>query len=313
MIRSYFIAIFTALSVVTSVPAAQVAGQGGNDSAAGYSIFHDTMVDMPWQEVEKLANPETLVLFPIGVIEEHGPHKPLGTDVYLGYNQSRMIKQELEKRGVKTLIAPPFYWGINAVTGAWPGSFTSRPSTVKATLWDALASLKSWGFEKVVFVNHHGDPVHNQVIVDAIAEARRDFGVKAYFVTNEAYAKRLDFIGRDDVLIRKTPITGGIDQKYVDPHAGRVETSRFAAYYPDLLNSSMARELNPTQVTPEQFEIWLEGWSTAKKMTPQGYVGDPAQFDPEQGKKENEAAVISMADVIDSFLKGTYAPGTMPE
>lgn len=308
MIRNYSVAVLAALSVAASIPIAQ-ASTHEEKGPPGYSIFHDTMVDMPWQEVAKLANSETLVLFPVAVIEEHGPHKPLGTDVYLGYNQSRMLKQQLEEQGIKTIIAPPFYWGINAVTGGWPGSFTSRPSTVKAVLWDALASLKGWGFEKVVFINHHGDPLHNQVIVEAIAEARRDFGVKAYFVTNEAYAKRLDLVGRDHVLIRKSPATTAPTQEYVDPHAGRVETSRLAAYFPDLVNASMARDLPPTKVTPEQFEVWLEGWSTATEMTPEGYVGDPARFDPEEGKTENEAAVKSMANVINAFLKGNYKPG----
>ncbi len=85
--------------------------------------------DMERQKVEQKQTKEaarqgTLVLFPAGVIEEHGPHLPLAVDVYGSYLQSRMVKSELEKRGIKSLIAPAFYWGINVATGSFGGSFS---------------------------------------------------------------------------------------------------------------------------------------------------------------------------------------------
>ncbi|MGN6710282.1 creatininase family protein [Anaerocolumna jejuensis] len=39
------------------------------------------------------------MLFPLGVIEEHGPHLPLGTDSYWSYASSRGILEELNKKG----------------------------------------------------------------------------------------------------------------------------------------------------------------------------------------------------------------------
>lgn len=51
----------------------------------GYSIFSDTMADMTFLQIEQAAQEKQVVLFPIAVIEEHGPHLPLGTDVYLTY------------------------------------------------------------------------------------------------------------------------------------------------------------------------------------------------------------------------------------
>jgi len=46
----------------------------------GYSIFSDTMADMTFQQIEDAAKKNIPVLFPIAVIEEHGPHMCLGTD-----------------------------------------------------------------------------------------------------------------------------------------------------------------------------------------------------------------------------------------
>lgn len=50
-----------------------------------YSIFTDTMADLDWREIENKGRQKVPVLFPLGVIEEHGPHLPLGTDIYLSY------------------------------------------------------------------------------------------------------------------------------------------------------------------------------------------------------------------------------------
>ena len=40
----------------------------------GYSIFSETMADMTFQQIERAAEQKLPVLFPIAVIEEHGPH-----------------------------------------------------------------------------------------------------------------------------------------------------------------------------------------------------------------------------------------------
>lgn len=41
------------------------------------NIFKDTMSEMTYEQVEKLVEQEAIVLFPVGIIEEHGPHLPL--------------------------------------------------------------------------------------------------------------------------------------------------------------------------------------------------------------------------------------------
>src|SRR5512144_2169051 len=48
----------------------------------GYSVFRETMVDMSWPEVKKAAEADAVVILPIAVIEEHGPHLSLGIDTY---------------------------------------------------------------------------------------------------------------------------------------------------------------------------------------------------------------------------------------
>jgi creatinine amidohydrolase len=45
-------------------------------------VFKDTMVEMKWTDVQNYTDQGALVLLPLGVLEEHGPHLCLGTDIY---------------------------------------------------------------------------------------------------------------------------------------------------------------------------------------------------------------------------------------
>ncbi|MGH2347703.1 MAG: creatininase family protein, partial [Chloroflexota bacterium] len=107
----------------------------------GFSIFTDTMADLTFQQVEEAAQQRVPVLFPIAVIEEHGPHLPLGTDTYLAYQVCMGVKRGLERLGQPSLVAPPFYWGINQATSGFGGSFTVRPQTLIDILCDTLVCL----------------------------------------------------------------------------------------------------------------------------------------------------------------------------
>ena len=40
---------------------------------------------MTYEQIEYLVAQNAIVLFPVGIIEAHGPHLPLGTDIYLAY------------------------------------------------------------------------------------------------------------------------------------------------------------------------------------------------------------------------------------
>ena len=76
-----------------------------------YSIFSGTMADMTYLQIEK-QHEKLPVLFPIGVIEEHGP-VCLGTDVGLHITWQRRTKRP-SRLSVESIIAPAYYWGINA-------------------------------------------------------------------------------------------------------------------------------------------------------------------------------------------------------
>ncbi len=240
----------------------------------GYSIFHQTMVDMPWPAIKKAAEEGAIVLLPVAVIEEHGPHMGLGPDVYLTYLWSKLTRQALEARGIKTLIAPPYYWGINASTGSFPGSFSVRADTMKAVLYDIHASLRGWGFKYVFSLNLHGDPTHRGVLADGIQKAREGLGIGAYLAVIDA-----------------PPFPGAalLDRGVTDVHAGAYETGQMAAEFPMEVNTELAKTLE-----------------ASTGFLPWGYYGDPAKyavFNAEEVRKWGAAGGAATAAWIEDFLK----------
>ncbi len=278
------------------------------------NFFEETMAHMTYLQIEEAAREGLIVLFPVGVIEEHGPHLPLAVDVYGAYLQSRAVKSELEKKGIRTLIAPPFYWGINGATGAFAGSFTCREETVISVLLDVMANLKKWGFDQVFFINHHLDGDHIKAVDKAIQKARKEIGIRAFWITEPFIAKRLGYKGNEDHLLLHRPlIPAGPPPQYLDIHAEGYETSLIWFYLPELIKLDVWRELKPTRLTFKDLEVWRKGGMDARKITPNGYFGDPTTANPERGREEIEAYGRMAAEVIEDFLKGRYFPQKDPD
>lgn len=273
------------------------------------NIFEETMAHMTYLQIEAAAREGMIILFPIGVIEEHGPHLPLAVDVYGAYLQSRAVKSELEKRGIRSLIAPPFYWGINTATGAFSGSFTCREETVIAVLTDTMGNLKKWGFEQVFFLNHHMDGGHVHALDKAIRKGRQEIGIQAYWVVDQFMARRLGFKGDEPHLLLHKPLMDpGTSSPYLNIHAEAYETGLMLHYLSDLVNLEVLRTLKPTNLTFDDLLVWRKGGAEARELTPQGYFGDPATANPEKGRREMEVYGRIAAEVIGDFLKGCYSP-----
>jgi creatinine amidohydrolase len=269
-------------------------------TSGGTSIFHETMVDMTWPEVEKAAKRGAVVLMTTAVVEEHGPHMSCGIDTYLGYLMCKLTRRELESRGINAVIAPPFYWGINRTSHVFPGTFTVRTETMKALIHDMLASLKGMGFQNIYSINAHGDGLHIRTAIEAIVEAQKSLGLNVRYLMSEEDAKRAGLTGNEPFfLIHKSPPAEAGPKDYLDLHAGAWETGAVAAFFPEQVNIKAARALQPTKVTLSELSEWVKDM---KKVTPLGYLGDPAGFDLPKAKKNVEDNCRMMADAIAAVL-----------
>jgi creatinine amidohydrolase len=74
-----------------------------------------------------------------------------------------------------------------------------------------------------------------------------------------------------------------------------------AAFFPDQVDTALAKTLEPTQITYQQIAQWL---TDARRVTPLGYLGDPAAFDAEEAREYLEADCKLIADSIEKQIVG---------
>lgn len=249
-----------------------------------HNILKNTMVEMTWPEIESLAKENALVLLPVGVIEEHGRHLPLGTDIYIAAMQTEEIAEELASLGMKCVIAPPFYWGaMSVVTKNFPGSFNMRSETIQMLLHDILQSLEDAGFKKVVAINAHGDPAHRVAITEAFKTYNKAHQLNARWLTFEDEMQWEGFKGNEDYILAAKPypfeklftMTQPPKDEF-DVHAGAFETAMMHHLFPELTDMACAKTLNPTMLKGEAIKRWQSGKAQDNVIIPDGHAGDPA-------------------------------------
>jgi creatinine amidohydrolase len=177
---------------------------------------------------------------------------------------------------------PPFYWGVNHVSGLFPGSFEVRPQIMIELMVDLIKSLKKDSFSTLFCVSGHGDALHNRTILDGVRRGADESGVNAYFVGAPSFFQRLG-IEPADPHVLATASEVQRKSAYFDVHAGAFETSAMWAMYPELVHTDMLPTLKSTDFGLDDLMEWRKGREHARRKTPLGYLGDPAASDPALG------------------------------
>jgi creatinine amidohydrolase len=264
------------------------------------ALFTETMADMTAFDIEAAAKRGVGVLLPIGVMEAHGPHLPVGTDAFIATQLCRMTKEYASR---ELIIAPPYYWGINSVLGEFVGSFKIRPETAKMLLIDVIDSLIEQGFPEVLLVSHHGDFRHNVMIREVLEEMHAAGKTKVrwlYAATRWKMIKRLGMTGLEPIWVRwdfkpeleRFRVTG-----ILGVHADEYETAAIVRYFPETVNYDALENLAPTRLTMDDLQSWREGGEAARRLTPDGYFGAPNPIDPDLWRHFDETARI-MAEAL---------------
>lgn len=247
-------------------------------------IFNKTMVNMTWPEIDTLAKKDALVILPVGVIEEHGVHLPLGTDIYLAVSQARDIASTMEKENKPCVIAPPYYLGtMEVVTKNFPGSITVKKEHIKAIIIDILESLERAGFKHVLAVNSHGDGLHIRTIITTFKEYNKNHNMNVRWFDFEDAIKMYGLKGNEDFILSVPnypleDMADGLDSltDSFDVHAGAIETACMIEAFPKLVDIDKAKMQVPTNLKGEQITQWMSGKEEYNSLTPNGHVGDPA-------------------------------------
>ena len=173
--------------------------------------------DLTRWEMEQVDRENTIVLIPLGALEQHGNQAPLGTDDIIAEAMSQEIKKALEAEGEEDfpmLLFPVIPVGLSTEHKNFCGSVTVRPDTYYHLLYDICVSLAHHGFKKLAFLVCHGG---NAPIAQVLSrELRSELGIAPFILSAGAF-------GHPDV---KATISKG---NIWDFHGGEMETSMVMA------------------------------------------------------------------------------------
>lgn len=177
-------------------------------------------------EARSVAEGGAVAIVPIGAVEQHGDHLPLGTDFLLADAVLDRALREPSITGSDTewvrLPTIPFGHSPHHLFAA---AVSLRPDTVSAVLADVLGSLATSGFGRMVVVNGHGGN-------DELAR----LAVKAHALTTEGAGAALSYWS----VVADAAGTAAADAAVERPertpgHAGWFETSLMLAVRPELV------------------------------------------------------------------------------
>jgi creatinine amidohydrolase len=188
---------------------------------------------MTWPEVEELLSRTDVALIPVGSIEQHGRHLPLGTDFLAAQEACKLVAQRTE-----VLVAPVVMAGISGHHLGFAGSLTLSPETFEQVIFETVESLMHHGIRKVAFYNGHGG--NGASLANVINR-----------INNTTEASAVD-LGEIDI----PPAESTFPAPAADFHAGVGETSWMLYLTPQLVD--MASAENPVLTPPTEAQEAME-------------------------------------------------------
>jgi creatinine amidohydrolase len=227
-------------------------------------------------EAAEAAKQGRTVIFPVGSVEAHGEHLPLGTDSI----QPEYIAIEVARK-TGCLIAPPFRYGIVNAARNFPGSLTIQFNTLFNVTKDVLSELARNGFNRIIVLSGHAGTSHMVALKLAAQEVVQQNGEK-----NGKQNTRIMVLSDYDFAQELT-------EKLADPndgHAGTIETARIMDLRPDLIKTKGI----PGRYEIPRFEITLH----PEKYFPNSVHGDPTNATPEKGQKINTHIIEQVTKLV---------------
>lgn len=186
------------------------------------------LADLTWKDVEALDPERTVLILPVGALEAHGPHLPLGTDVIISEAMARAGAEGLAKEGILALRLPSLAYSPADFAVSFPGTFSLDREAYAAQLVQIAASVRNWGFRHLALANAHFDPGNLGGIYDALKTCEGQGLPRPIFpdVTRRPWALRLTDEFKSGAC-----------------HAGCYEGSIVLAARPDLVRRGVAESL----------------------------------------------------------------------
>ncbi|MGJ5208457.1 creatininase family protein [Bradyrhizobium sp. HKCCYLR20261] len=259
--------------------------------------------ELNWPALETPDVAGWIAVLPLAATEQHGPHLPLGTDVYIAEAYLAEVRALLPPALPVTFL-PVQPVGISTEHIDFPGTLT-LPAEVALRSWRALGDcIARAGIRKLVIVSSHGG---NSAAMSLVAQDLR--AVHRMLVVTTSWSR----FGAPDGLFSASEILHGI-------HGGAIETSIMLARYPQFVRSeaiadfassgaAMARD---NRVLSTQRPAPL-AWQT-QDLHVSGAVGDATQASAEKGAHvldHGARAFCALLQDVDNFDVNTLGAGPL--
>jgi creatinine amidohydrolase len=251
------------------------------------------LAKIPFPEVKRLAETgRALVIVPVGVVEEHGAHLPLGMDSFAAEVYAASAAPHLEEAGYEVVVAPTINYGVARAAIDFPGTLSLEPETLRSMVVEIGRSLARHGLNRLVILNGHRDLHHMKALDDA----------RAILIENKT-AQVLCVGFTSDLEITAACYREGVRQFYKSPrpdregHGGESETSVALHGFPELVKKEVIGDLAPN------FDYDVEAFRNETKdygslSDGRGYFGWPQAASAETGERLVAIRGKNIAQVI---------------
>ena len=297
MILSRIYLTWTFLAVLIAATACDQAINTGIDDPEDHTGSSALMLEqLTYPEIDELDRDHSIFILTFGILEEHGPHIPIGSDTYQAEGVRDGLVQQLQKSHpeydvVLVPVIPLGEGGFNKFAHEFThiGTYSIRYSTLRDVAIDMGAAIAANGFKHIFLIHSHGSPRHNIAFTEAADFVSDRFDANMVNITSLVFSA--GFYNDDIVTEHLGP--GWQEKIGITGHAGVAETST-NLYLHDFVNP-IYKDLEPFVVPdiPSLFQIHeRDGW--------QGYISDPSQATAAMGE-----------DLINDFVERSHRIASM--
>ena len=249
--------------------------------------------EMTWEDIEAvLKERDPVVIIPIGSVEQHGRHLPLGTDTHVAID----LAEAAAGRVPGAVVTPPVWYGMSSHHMVLPGTVTVRPGVLIELTIDIISSLRRHGFRKFVLLNGHR--ISNLPWMQLACER----------LNTEAPDCRTAIF---DPAYMSREIAGELDFGPVG-HADELETSHMLACRPDLCRMDRAEDYRPTKRQLYHVDPRASGDTLAYVPSSNheareiasisgGTTGEPTRANVQKGQEYRDHLLMRLVQVIEDM------------
>lgn len=251
--------------------------------AASLPAVAQNRLSVHWEEltgpdfVRAIQQSQGVCLLPFGIIEKHGPHLPLGTDLI----NARFLSEKAAQQEY-AVIFPPYYFGQIAEARQQPGTVSYSGHMQLDLLQETTDEMGRNGCRKIVIVNGHGG---NLSLLPYFAQLQMQNPHNYVVYVYTWFPDKKD---------PKRPYKGGA----ADLHAGETETSHVLVTAPGLVHQDRAGQESGAAQNREHLPdgVYTGSWWYAD--FPNHYAGDGSLATKELGEYDIKNATAAVVNVI---------------